>query len=93
MNQIRSSEILRVASLDALRNPQSHQNERLEPTQRLSITKAPAQLGASTLTYPLKVYLKVANNQSARVLLQANGFEFGKGIQCHPKATVRGDGR
>ena len=37
--------------------------------------------------------LKITNNQSARVLVQVNGFEFGRGVRCHPKATVRGDGR
>ena len=56
-------------------------------TQRLSVRKKPAQMGASTLSFSLKVVLTITNSQPTRVLVQANGFEFGKGITCHPRAS------
>lgn len=61
-------------------------------TRRLHIRKEPAKMTPG-LTYPLKIYLKIINSQSTRVLIQANGFEFKKDLHCHPGARLRWDHR
>jgi hypothetical protein len=60
--------------------------------RRLHIRKDPAKMTPG-IFYPLKIYLTITNSQEIRVLVQADGFEFGKDVHCHLAAHTRWDGR